>query len=140
MKRLGIVLAIVLASLATQVSAANHWADVTIPAARSCTGTLGSTSVSMKLQQVDYTLFFEAVVSITNNGTAGGCVIVDMPTPYITARGDFILAGRENQYTGRMLQAYIPNGGASFYILDYANGYPGCSGCVLIFSGVLQVN
>ena len=140
MKRLGIVLAIVLAAFATHVSALNYWADVTVPAARSCSGTLGSTSVSMKLKQVESTLFFEAVVTITNNGTAGTCVIVDMPTPYLSARGDFVLAGRENQYTGRMLQALIPNGGSSFLIFDYANGYPGCSGCVLIFSGVLQVN
>jgi hypothetical protein len=119
------------------VQASPAWTSYT-PTVTAAPGTSFTTvSATGAYQTIGKNVFFTATVTITTNGSAAGYVYVSLPSG-ITASGTAVLSGREEFYTGKLLQGYITNGATAVVILNYDNTYPGGTGYVLTVSGTFQ--
>jgi hypothetical protein len=86
--------------------------------------------IGQKLVWVEYN------INIANNGTGAGAVSASLP--FIAGGDSAVLAGRENNSTGKMLQGYIGTGLSVVTISNYDNSYPGASGNRLFVSGIYE--
>jgi hypothetical protein len=112
----------------------NAWTAYT-PTITAGSGTITTKSATGRYKQIGKTVFIEINITITTNGSGAGSVVATIPiTP---SAGFFILAGRENAATGKMLQGII-NGVSTATIFNYDNSYPGADGGSLIMTGVYE--
>jgi hypothetical protein len=102
----------------------------------STSGAFSDASGAGRYQAIGKTVFVEIVVTIVANGTAA--VAVTASLPFTAGAGSYVLAGRENASTGKMLQGLITPAATSVTIFNYDNTYPGGSGYSLIVSGVYE--
>lgn len=72
-----------------------------------------------------------AVISITNNGTGAGTVIVTLPFA-AAVNPRWMGAGRESSIGGKMLQARIDSGATTMNVWNFDNTYPAATGATLI--------
>lgn len=103
----------------------------------SLSGTIADASAYGRYGVVGKTATLNLQVHIETNGSAAGAVVVTLPmaaaaTPYI-----FILAGRDNQGSGKMLQGILT--GNTLKILTYDNLYPGHNLADLYITGSYEV-
>jgi hypothetical protein len=98
--------------------------------------TLGS--LIGRYQRIGKTLFIKIGVPITTIGTGSVAVKAYLP-PGMLAATDCVIAGRENNLTGNMLQGSIITGSDIISITKYDNTYPGGNGYLLTVSGVIEI-
>lgn len=99
-------------------------------------GTLTTASAAGRWKRLGKTVFFELTVTVINNGTGAGSLLVSgLPFAALVA-GTF--AGREVNLTGLMFSATITASGTGFNMQKYDNTYPAVSGCILPFGGVIE--
>lgn len=108
-----------------------HWFPYT-PSVRTGAGTLGAFTATGMYARVGKTVFFQARLSIQNNGNAGVCVILGLPLP--GTGDDMVFPGRARSISGKMLQCMVGSP-SEMVVVDYANGYPGQNGEVLAVGG-----
>ena len=82
------------------------------------------------------TAFFNCVVSITTNGTAGGNISVTMP---FTAKRDSGFGGREISATGQSINAQMAAASATLTMNKYDGTYMGANGYTLCINGVVEL-
>ena len=98
--------------------------------------TLGS--LIGRYQRIGKTLFIKIGVPITTNGTGSVAVKAYLP-PGMLAATDCVIAGRENNLTGNMLQGSIITGSDIISITKYDNTYPGGNGYLLTVNGTIEI-
>jgi hypothetical protein len=104
------------------------------PVVTAATGTLTAYTATGLYNQVGKTVFVEINITITTNGTGAGSIHVTLP---FTSNGAFLIPGRENATTGKMLQGVTVNAAVDS-ITNYDNTYPAGNGAVLILTGVYE--
>lgn len=97
--------------------------------------TLGT--VTGRYRQDGKTLFLEAVVPITTNGTGATDLRITIPSG-MTAAADATLPGTETN-TGTMVHGYIASGASLLVTRTYGATYPGGSGNRIVVSGILEI-
>lgn len=111
------------------------WTAVTAgPTAGS--GAFSNASYTLRHRVIGKTAYFNLVVAILANGTAGGSVIVALPW---AAKTESSFAGRESQSTGALCGATVAAGSTALVIQKYDNSYPGGSGYRIALNGVLEI-
>lgn len=113
-----------------------NWSSWT-PAVSAGSGAFGALGTSdCAFRRTGKTVDVSIKVPITTNGTAAGSVFVPLPIN-VKAGKVFILAGRENGVSGKMLQGVATAGGVA--IQNYDGSYPGANGAVICVSGTYEV-
>lgn len=126
---------------ATQVPSADantlddYEEGATTPAVTAAIGTFTSVSCALKYTKIGNRVSWNAAVTITENGTAGGYVIV--PLPFTPAENT--AATGYNETTGAVLAVAHSNASAAAFILTAAGGYPGADSTVLLVAGQFRV-
>lgn len=95
-------------------------------------GTLTTSSTAGRYKQLGKTVFFEASLTITTNGTCSALVFLGFPTTPLNV-GAF--AGRETAAVGFGLAASVAAGTSYMALNKYDGTYPGANGYVLQVSG-----
>lgn len=113
---------------------AGSWVAYT-PTIACGSGTFTSASATGSSRTVGKTTVVGLVVTVTTLGTCGTTVTATLPN---TANGAYVLAGRDNGVSGKMLQGISVAGSGQLTILNYDNSFPAASGAVLQVSGVYQ--
>lgn len=120
-------------------SGVDPWVTSFAPVVTAVAGTFTSVAAAMSYKQLNKTLIFQLLITVTTNGTAATGIVVTLPRPAFTgAVGNYIAAGRENALTGNMLQGNIASGTSQMTIFNYNNTYPGGNGAVLWLTGEYQ--
>ena len=120
----------------TWVSMANlsgAWIPYT-PTLTGIGGALTTATATGRYLTVGKTTFIRVTVTITDKGTATGYNF-SLPN---TVQDDFILAGRENAVTGKMLQGHGSAGATVVIVSDYNNVSTLVDGYVEILSGCYE--
>ncbi len=112
---------------------AKAWTAYT-PTITSGTGTLTTTSATGRSLVVGKLAFVQMRIVITTNGTGGGFISATLPN---ATPASYILAGRENALTGKMLECHAASV-ANIAIFFYDGTYPGADGAVLLISGCYE--
>jgi len=115
-------------------AAGSAWTSYT-PTITSGTGAITTKSATGRYRTINKTVFFEAEITITTNGT--GATSVNATLPFTSANAKYVVAGREYASTGKMLQGLINNSG-TMQIYNYDNTYPGADGFGLALSGTYE--
>lgn len=102
-------------------------------------GTLTTVSATGGYQVTGKRIDWQVSVKITTNGSCASNLYVSLPVglPVSTVR-TFVLAGREDQSTGKMLQGVFVSSSSSVKVLGYDNGYPGGDSTTLHLSGAYE--
>lgn len=77
-------------------------------------------------------VFVQVSINIANNGSGSGTVIATMP--FAPSSGTFVISGRANSLSGKLLQGVI-SATATMVIRNFDNTYPGATGESLLMSG-----
>lgn len=88
-----------------------------------------------RYRQIDETVQFEVIVTITTNGTASGAVLISVPVPAGPAA--YAVTGRATT-SGKVLGGTIFAAGTTTQIENYDATYPGASGETLVISGTYE--
>jgi len=115
---------------------AGDWTSYT-PTVTAGTGSITSYASSGKYKKFNKVCIFTALAQITNNGTGGSYVGIQLPLA--NAGNALVFAGRENQATGYMVQGYVPASGTIITCYRYDNAYPGGTNYTIIISGSYEV-
>lgn len=99
-------------------------------------GVITTKSATGRYKTMGKTVFVEMIITITTNGTGSGSIIATLPAT--ASAFPFILAGRENNVTGKMLQGLINAGSSTVSVFNYDNTYPAADGYSLIVSGMYE--
>jgi hypothetical protein len=91
-----------------------------------------------RYQRIGKTLFIKIGIPITTNGTGSVAVKAYLPSGMLAATS-CVIAGRENNLTGNMLQGSIATGSDIISITKYDNTYPGGNGYLLTVSGTIEI-
>lgn len=106
------------------------------PTISSGSGTITTVgTVIARYAQAGKNVYFSIVIPITTNGTGATSVRATLPT---TAQSASVVAGRETQSGGKMLQGSISASSNTLVIFNYDNTYPGGSGFILVLSGLYE--
>ncbi|WP_375382851.1 hypothetical protein [uncultured Sphingomonas sp.] len=89
----------------------------------STAGVLTDASAYGRFGVVGKTATLNVQVHIQTNGSATGAIVVTLPAAAASLPYVYVLAGRENHNTGKMLQATLS--GTTLTIFTYDNQYPG---------------
>lgn len=104
------------------------------PTVTAQSGTFTSVSATGRYIVIGKTVHVKIVVAITTAGSASGAVIATLPvTSY---NGTEILAGRETNVSGIMLQGIVNS--TNMYVFGYGNSSPISSGAGLNISGTYE--
>lgn len=115
---------------------AGPWTAYT-PTITAGSGTLTTVSATGRYLNMGKLTFVQVAITITTNGTAAGSVRATLPNT-ATAVG-WMLTGRENGLTAKLLQGFIGPGSPTLItIVNYDNTYPGASGASIIVSGCYE--
>jgi hypothetical protein len=112
---------------ATGLQWGGTWTAYT-PTVSASSGSITTSSATGRYIQIGKFVFVEVSVTITNNGTGTGTLIVTSP---FTANGQSTALSRENAVSG--VSGQVITSGATFRLLNSANGYPAISGSVFYF-------
>jgi parallel beta-helix repeat protein len=115
---------------ALQLSATGYTAYT--PTVTAGSGTITSYTATGNYYQIGYMIFFQATVTITNNGS--GATSVNIGVPFATSVTGTI-SGR-NTTNGASLQGIIS--GSSVAVFSSTNTYPAATGSTLYISGFYQ--
>jgi hypothetical protein len=99
--------------------------------------TLGT--VTGRYKTIGKTMFIEADIAITTNGTAANSVLFSLPGGATVGAGICIMAGREIASTGNMVQGIANASGTTVEVFTYSNAYPGGDGRRIVISGVIEI-
>lgn len=99
------------------------------------TGAFTTVSAAGSYKTIGKTVFFNARVTITTNGTAGSYVEISLPVATVNNGRYHIVAGRETSVTSLMLTGALAPNSSAMYMTKYDGTYPGGSGFTLDFSG-----
>lgn len=97
-------------------------------------GTFTTASAIGQYYRVGNLIFVRSTITITAVGT-GQFPVITLPFPFNTASGVFVLNGREEALTGKMLQAKA-SGTNQVTVFNYDNTNPAASGAQCFVSGV----
>jgi parallel beta-helix repeat protein len=104
------------------------------PTATASTGTITTSSASMKYKRDGKFIKVILTVTITTNGTGSGTVVIT--SPFSLVGGAMI--GRESVVSGKAVIADVS--GTSIYLRNYDNTYPGANGASIKLSGILELS
>ena len=110
-----------------------EWRETT-PAPTSGTGTITTANCQFYYKIVGKTLFYEAFVFITTNGTGASYVVVAVP---VAATNIPIGCGRDTAISGKALQSMV--NGSNMRIYNYDGTYPAVDGSVLSVTGSYEI-
>ena len=115
---------------ATGLFLGSSWIGFT-PSVGAQTGTITTLGTCTGLYRIEgSTVYVQAVINITTNGTGAG--FVKMILPQFTAAAQTVGVGKETAVTGKFLNTYVvqPN---NYVAITYADGtYPGANGVQLV--------
>lgn len=111
------------------------WTTYT-PTVTSGTGALTTVSATGRYKTIGKTVFIAVTVTITTNGT--GATNIRATLPNTAASGTYVLSGRENAISGKMLQGLILPSVTVITLFNYDNTYPGANGASIVLSGVYE--
>lgn len=97
------------------------------------TGTLTSYSSSGAYTRVGRVVTLSGYMKINNNGTGSDYLLVS-GLPFTIGSNGASGAVQESGVTGNLCAILAPNGGTSFQLWTYSNGYPGATNAVFQFS------
>lgn len=115
------------------------WTAVSGLTINSSGGSITTASATCRYLRDGKRITIQLVGSITTNGTGSGVVQIVLPNSW-TAAAAFVLTGRENNVTGKMLMGYLASGTGVIWIQYYDGTYPGANGVSLAIDGVIEVN
>lgn len=117
----------------------NPW-DTYTPTVTASSGTITSYVAEGRYARRGKLITVSINISITNNGTGAGGLLVTMPAPSGgDAVGGTCINGRERALSNATISAYIDTGSSTAEVLKYDGTYPGGTNAVLSFSGTYQV-
>lgn len=102
------------------------------PTIASTLGAIGSYTATGYQRRVGNLVFFNATITVSDNGTGAGTLVFTLPTESAV---DAIFAGRLTTGAGSMLQGIASPGSVQCQVFKYDNSYPAVSGSVLKMSG-----
>jgi hypothetical protein len=126
----------VTSTTATSIAAYEAAWTAYTPVITASVGTITTKSGAGRHKTIGKTVFVEMALTITTNGTGSGNIIATLPST--ASAFAFVLAGRENAATGKMLQGIIGVSASSVSVFNYDNTYPAADGYVLIVSGTYE--
>jgi len=110
------------------------------PTITSGSGTLTTTSSSGAYSLIGKTCIFRALAVISNNGTGGTSIIFSLPfTSVNISSTGYIVSGRENGVSGKMIQGIIALNASTCTTFTYDNLYPGSNGANIYITGAYQI-
>ncbi|MCF1452303.1 hypothetical protein ACQZ61_04055 [Agrobacterium vitis] len=120
------------------ISDANFASLSHVPFFEPSTGSISGYTVNLaKYSRVGKLVHVYYDISITNNGSGAGGIVLGLPFAVASGAG-CILAGRETGSTGKQLQAYGGASATTVTVTAYDNTYPAGSGYRLILSGTYE--
>lgn len=106
------------------------------PTVSSQSGTITTASGTLRYRKANNTVFVNAEITITNNGTGSNSVLVTLP---FTVRTHATGTGRGQIISGKGLQVFAAAGGQNMAIRNSSDGsYPGANGELLVVSLVYE--
>lgn len=117
----------------------NAWVDYT-PTVTTSSGTITAYTAKARYIKRGKLLTISVNISITNNGTGAGALLVTMPTATVgSVIGGTCLNGRERGILNATVTAYIDGGASTAEVTTYNGLYPGGTGAVLSFAGSYEI-
>lgn len=102
------------------------------------TGSLTTASAVWRFKVIGKTAFFSCNCTITTNGTGAVNILVPLPTGWVP-KATSVFGGQGTVVSGKAIAARMVAAGSSASLLQYDASYPGASGEVLAFSGVVEL-
>lgn len=113
------------------------WTPYT-PTITAQSGTFTSASATGRYKTIGKTCFIELTITITTVGSASGAIAATLPSG-ITAQSNAVLHGRDNGFSGYVIQGLILASATSITnILTYSNSSDIGAGASIILSGVFE--
>jgi hypothetical protein len=113
-----------------------EWLTNFTPVITAATGTITTSSSTLRYKVEDDVCTFNLTITITTNGTGAVAVKASLPIAPVQLSQ---IAGRESVIAGKTIVGNIPAAGLTMSINNYDNTYPGSNGAVLNISGSYQV-
>jgi hypothetical protein len=111
------------------------WTTYT-PTVTAGTGTFTTVSAAGRYLKTGHTVHLAVVITLTSNGTAASFIKVTLP--FTGSIGQFVLAGRESNSTGKMIQGIIGLSDTVVTLFNYDGTYPGGTGFQITISGTYE--
>jgi hypothetical protein len=110
------------------------------PTVACSSGALTTSTPIGRYKRIGRTVFVQLRIAITTLGSCASAIYATVPfaaaaTGSGSTNDGWILAGREDQATGNMLQAKVQQNTNMAYIFTYNNGFPAANSTVLLLSG-----
>lgn len=113
------------------------WSSYT-PTVSAQSGTFTSVSATGAYKQLGKTVFVRITVTVTTLGSAAGTLFVTLPSSAVSA--GYMLLGRENGATGKLLQGYTTSASSTLNIVAYDNISTIVSGANIFINGMYQTS
>lgn len=113
---------------------ADHDVVAFTPTVSAAVGTITTAAASLNYVRRGRLVRFHVTVTITNNGTGAGAVLVTLPFSAVSG----VIFGRADAVSGKALQGICS--GTTLTITNYDNSYPGASGEVLRLTGEMLIS
>lgn len=112
----------------------NAWQPYTVtPSAES--GAFNAASATGSYQVTGDTVDFQVSIVVTDNGTAAGGVLFNLPLPSATYA---TFSGEELVLTGKSVASYVAPAGMTAHVRFYDGTYPAASGSTIVVTGRYQ--
>jgi hypothetical protein len=112
------------------------WTPVVTSGSGSIT-TVGA--VSGVYTKVGNIVVIECTITITTNGTGASSITVN-GLPFTSSANAYIGAGRENAFSGKMLQVYVLASSTTLAIKNYDDTYPAASGSTMFATATYRTS
>lgn len=112
-------------------SASTPWT----PTVNAGSGSFTSVSASGHYRTLGKIVFFYVRITITDNGTAGSYIAINLPLTAANIGQYQIVSGRETSVVSKMLTGAIAPNSTTMYVQDYTGAYIGANGYTLDLSG-----
>lgn len=124
-------------NIAAQFAAIKSAWTAYTPIITALSGTFTTVSATGRYLQNGKTVFVSISITITTNGTAAVGVVATLPS--ITRGGlSYIMCGRENAISGKMVQGITAQLTNTIAIVNYDNSYPGGTGANIFLTGIYE--
>ena len=104
-----------------------------VPTVTAGTGSLTSASANLSYQRSGNYLYVSATVSIVNNGTGLGGILISLPFSGLSGA----VSGRDVTGAGKAVTGWVL--GSNLAIYNYDASHPGVNGVSFVLSGVLKI-
>lgn len=108
-----------------------------VPVATCNAGTLTTSSLTGRSKTIGKTILWEAVLTITTNGTCSGSINVTIPVGTAAAR--YTATGIDAGLTGKAVSCDINATSTTCTLRFYDGTYPGANGAVIAVSGFYEI-